>query len=161
MKSAVSRDRISRMSVRNTETIQSEARMVRASVARLQRRLWMALPRGREGLSRYGVLGTLRRLGPMAVGALAQEQKLQPQSLTRILAALDRRGLVAKVQDPEDGRRTIIEITPAGTDALREHAAAQEAWLAGAMAAALSETERDLLMIAIRLLDRLAEQPDR
>jgi len=139
------------------ESDAADARQLRASLSRLQRRLRAA--RGETGLgpSRFAALGCLFRNGPMSAGDLAAEERLQPQSLTRVLAALEAQQLISRRPDPADRRRTRIEITPAGVDRLRGAVARQEAWLAEALRTRLTPVERDLLLLAIRLFDRLAE----
>ncbi len=73
---------------------------------------------------------------------LGQCERLQPQSLTRIIADLDERALVERRQDGNDRRQVLIGITEAGRALLQEDARRQTRWLAGAMAAGLTETER-------------------
>jgi DNA-binding MarR family transcriptional regulator len=135
----------------------TDARRLRASLARLQRRL--RAERGETGLgpSRYGALACLYRNGPMSAVELAAQERLQPQSLTRVLAALEEQHLISRRPDEADRRRIRIEITPAGTERLRVAVARQETWLAEALRARFSPVERDLMMLAIRLMDRLAD----
>ena len=135
----------------------ADARRLRASLARLQRRL--RAERGEIGLgsSRYSALACLFRNGPMSASALAAEERLQPQSLTRVLAALEEQHLISRREDAADRRRVRIEITPAGVERLRTAVGRQEAWLADALRARLTPVERDLMMLAIRLMDRLAD----
>ena len=135
----------------------AEARRLRASLARLQRRL--RAERGETGLgpSRYGALACLFRNGPMSASALAAAERLQPQSVTRVLAALEEQRLISRKPDPTDRRRSQIEITPAGIERLRTAVGRQESWLAEALKARLSPIERDLMQLAIRLIDRLTE----
>jgi DNA-binding MarR family transcriptional regulator len=135
----------------------ADARRLRASFARLQRRL--RVERGETGLgtSRYGALACLFRKGPMSATELATEERLQPQSLTRVLAALEQQHLILRQVDETDRRRSRIEITPLGVDRLRSAVARQETWLADTLRAQLTPVERDMLLLAVRLLDRLAD----
>ncbi|HEV2673827.1 MAG TPA: MarR family transcriptional regulator [Aliidongia sp.] len=139
------------------ESDATDARRLRASLARLQRRL--RAERGEIGLgpSRYGALACLYRNGPMHAVDLAAHERLQPQSLTRVLAALEDQHLITRRTDEADRRRVRIEITPAGVDRLRTAVGRQETWLAEALRARLTPVERDLMMLAIRLMDRLAD----
>jgi len=75
-----------------------------------------------------------------------------------VLAALEERGLVLRSGDPSDGRQSLLEITPAGLEVLREDSVRREAWLAGAMANALTPAEQGIVAIAAELLDRLADE---
>jgi DNA-binding MarR family transcriptional regulator len=133
------------------------AGQLRTSVARLSRRL--RAERGAQDVSlvQLSVLGTLLRQGAMSVGDLAAEEHTQVQSLTRPLADLERRGLVTRRPDPDDGRRVIVESTRAGRTVLRTDAVQRRAWLAKAIEAKMTPTERELLGLAAQLLDRLAD----
>ena len=139
------------------ESDAADARRLRASLARLQRRL--RAERGETGLgpSRYSALACLFRNGPMSASELAAQERLQTQSLTRVLAAIVEQHLISRQTDDADRRRIRLEITPAGVERLRTAVARQEAWLADALRSRLSPVERDLMMLAIRLIDRLAD----
>jgi DNA-binding MarR family transcriptional regulator len=52
----------------------------------------------------------------------------------------------------------LLEITDAGRAALHRDMARRDAWLSGALAG-LTETEQEVLRLAARLMDRLAETP--
>ena len=65
--------------------------------------------------------------------ALADAEDTQPQTLTRVLAALDEQGLIAARAIPTDGRQVLLDITDDGLAVLQQHAATQFAWLARAM----------------------------
>ncbi|MFJ1704266.1 MarR family winged helix-turn-helix transcriptional regulator [Kitasatospora sp. NPDC088346] len=129
---------------------------VRQGATRLARRL--RAERSPEGLSlnKLSVLGHLRRHGSMSAGALAAADHQQPQSLTRVFAELERDGLVTRVRDLRDRRASVLELTVAGRDVLTRDMAERDTWLAVALAE-LSDTERQVLVLAARLMDRLAD----
>jgi DNA-binding MarR family transcriptional regulator len=93
----------------------------------------------------------------MSPGDLASAERVQPQSLTRTLTAVEAAGLVARHPDPEDGRRSLLSITPDGRRAIRDDVRQRDAWLAVAMAEVLSPVEQELLRLAGELMERLAE----
>jgi DNA-binding MarR family transcriptional regulator len=128
-------------------------------VISLARRL--RLERNEAGLTalELSVLGHLHRRGPLTPGELATAERVQPQSLTRTLAALEAAGLVSRQPDPADGRRSLLAIAEPGLTALRTEMTQRDAWLAAAMAAELSTTEIGLLRLAGSLLERLADAP--
>jgi DNA-binding MarR family transcriptional regulator len=95
----------------------------------------------------------------MSARQLAAHERLQPQSLTRILAALEVDKLIIKSPDPEDHRRTRIQITTRGIAVLHRNVVNQEAWLARAIAQSLTPTEREMLRLATRLIDRVSAAP--
>jgi DNA-binding MarR family transcriptional regulator len=79
--------------------------------------------------------------------------------VTRTLADLETRGLVARTRDADDARRHVFSLTAEGLAALGDDMRPRDAWLARAMAEHLSPTEQQLLVLAADLLDRLAESP--
>jgi DNA-binding MarR family transcriptional regulator len=133
------------------------ATAVRRGVIHLGRRLRLERPGHDVTLLQLAVLAELNDAGPMTPGQLAAAQRVQPQSLTRVLATLEARGLLGRQADPEDGRRALLAITDDGHQALRRDADARDRWLAQAMAAQLTATEQELLRLAGELMDRLAK----
>ncbi|HUB41271.1 MAG TPA: MarR family transcriptional regulator [Streptosporangiaceae bacterium] len=138
------------------DTRAAAATEVRRGVISLARRL--RLERAEAGLTalELSVLGHLHRRGPLTPGELATAERVQPQSLTRTLAALETASLVSREPDPADGRRSLLAITEYGQAALRTEMEQRDAWLSAAMAAELSTTEIGLLRLAGPLLERLA-----
>ena len=137
-----------------------EARAIRASVTRLQRRMRAARGDMSIGLSAYSVLACIFQHGPISAGDLADRERLQPQSLTRILARLEKDKFISRTQDKTDLRRARLLITPKGMQFLHRNALDQEAWLKRAIAETLSESERAMLLIAAQLIDRIAASPN-
>jgi DNA-binding MarR family transcriptional regulator len=112
--------------------------------------------------SKLMILSQLMRAGvPLAAVDLARLERLQPQSLTRIIAELETRGLVTRRPSETDRRQVLIDITPAGCDLLITDARQQSAWLAAAIDTKLSGTEQGLLMLAVPLLARLVGEGER
>jgi DNA-binding MarR family transcriptional regulator len=131
--------------------------VVRRSVNRLARR--MRAERLPDGLpsARLGVLAQLYRGGPSTPGAMAAALHVQPQSLTRTLAALREDGYVTHSRDAGDGRQRLVELTPSGFEAMARDVSHRDEWLRRRMAAELNETEVAVLRLAATLLDRLAD----
>jgi DNA-binding MarR family transcriptional regulator len=106
--------------------------------------------------SKLSVLGRLQRAGlPLSATQLAQLEKLQPQSLTRIIAELTNDGLIVRRQNESDRRHLDIEISEKGRELLFRDAFRQNQWLAGAMEEKLSPAERAVLALAVEMLERL------
>jgi DNA-binding MarR family transcriptional regulator len=133
------------------------ARAVRQSVVRLARRL--RTQRQEHGVSNTGVsvLSQLHRHHALTPSALAQAERVTPQTLTRVLAALEERELIVRRGDPSDGRQSLLELTPAGLDVLRRDAATREEWLAEALSSELTPAEQAIMRVAADLIDRLAD----
>ena len=133
------------------------SRLVREGVGRLNWRMRTERARGGPSTLELAVLRRLHRAGTHTPKALADAEHIQPQSLTRVLAALDRDALITRRRDPADGRRTLVEISRQGLSTLRAYSEQREHWLATAMANTLSETEQDLLGLAAKLMIRVAD----
>ena len=135
--------------------------LIARAVLRLGRRLRAARPDNSANLSTLALLTTLHRAGPMSAVQLAREERLQPQSLTRLLAAMTRDGLIARQTDPSDRRAHVIDITRAGRGVVARDMAARRAWLDQAMDMALTGQERAQLLEAAPLMLRVAgEDPN-
>jgi DNA-binding MarR family transcriptional regulator len=135
------------------------AESVRWAVSRLASRLRAEQPGSERPLTRLAasVLANLRHSGPMTVTALAAIEGLQPQSLTRVLHALEHEGRLVREPDERDRRAQRIVITEDGRAALKEHVRDGNRWLAQALQETLTPAERDVLRVAAGLLLQLAE----
>jgi DNA-binding MarR family transcriptional regulator len=101
----------------------------------------------------YRLLAALEEFGPSSQAALGRRTSIDRSDVVAALNELADRGLVQRSPDPEDGRRNVITITPAGTDQLL----ALEQVVVGVqerLLAPLSTTDRTRL---IRLLSRVVE----
>ncbi|MFF6990340.1 MarR family transcriptional regulator [Streptomyces sp. NPDC010273] len=133
---------------------------IRQGVVRLARRLSSERPADGLSLNKSSVLAHLLRNGPMSAGALAAADHQQPQSLTRVFAELEREGLIVRSRDDHDGRQRVLELTEKGRETLVHDMARRDAWLDIALSD-LTETERQVLLLAARLMTRLADSPAR
>jgi DNA-binding MarR family transcriptional regulator len=106
-------------------------------------------------LTALAALMTVSHGGPMTPGELAASERVQPPSMTKILAGLEGRGLVSRERHPTDGRQVVISITEAGLALVAEERHARNAWLSTALAQ-LSADELVLLERVRPLLDKLA-----
>lgn len=66
----------------------------------------------------YRTLGLLRQFGPSRIGEIAAHERISQPGATKIVAALEAEGFVARENDPDDGRASVITITPLGLTAL-------------------------------------------
>ncbi len=137
--------------------VQQVAAAVRLSVGLLVRRLRQTPVEGGLTVSESSALGRLERGGPATPGELARLEQISPQSMGATLATLERRGLVQRTPDPDDGRRAVLSLTRAGRQARRSRTDARTGQLAEALAG-FSRTELKQLMAAAPLLERLAQR---
>jgi DNA-binding MarR family transcriptional regulator len=94
--------------------------------------------------------------GPHTLGDLATAEQVRPPTITRIIAALEQAGLVAREPDPADGRAVLIRATPAGKQLLEEGRARRTTALARQLAT-LAPGELATLQQAVEILDRLLQ----
>jgi DNA-binding MarR family transcriptional regulator len=108
-------------------------------------------------LTQLSAMAALYKHGPMSAGELAAYERVQPPSMSKVLANLESRGLVRRDVRPSDRRQAIISITAAGRDLIERERRSREAWLSKRLAA-LTPEERELLREVLPVLDKLAEQ---
>jgi DNA-binding MarR family transcriptional regulator len=108
-------------------------------------------------LTQLSAMGTLRKRGPMSAGELAACERVQPPSMTKVLANLEERGLVRRGVHPSDRRQAVIAITPAGEALIDSERRSRDQWLSRRLAM-LTPDERALLQRVVPILDKLAEQ---
>jgi DNA-binding MarR family transcriptional regulator len=140
------------------ESAAAAARDLRVVFSRLRRRLRDVAIGGDLTPSQTAVLTRLWKEGASSASALAGAERVRPQSMATILAALDQRGLIARTPDPEDGRRQVVSLTKAGRERAESDRQVREEWLARAMHERYSERERRIILDALSLLERLTEQ---
>jgi len=139
----------------STDTALASA--LRLSVMRMARRMRAERADTSLTLTQLAALATVERHGPLTPGALAAAERVQPPSMTRVVASLQDAGLVAREPHPSDGRQALLTVTPDGAALLREDRRRREEWLARQLAE-LDDEQRALLRAAVPLLDRLAER---
>jgi DNA-binding MarR family transcriptional regulator len=138
-----------------SESAVRAARDVRVMFSRLRRRLMEVGAAGNLTPSQTAVLIRLARDGPSSTSALAGAERVRPQSMATTLTGLDRHGLIERTADPDDGRRQVITLTPAGRERAESGRQDREEWLVRAMQDQLSERERGVVLAALALLDRI------
>jgi DNA-binding MarR family transcriptional regulator len=136
------------------------ATALRISVSRLARRLRAErLASGLEpGLSdtQLAALAALERHGAMTPGELADHEKVQPPSMTRVITVLEEHGLVMRSPHASDRRQVVLTATAQGKDVVQQSRRLREAWLARRMRE-LTPQERALLRQAAPILEKLSQ----
>lgn len=114
-----------------------------------------------SGLSapRLSALSVLVFAGPRSLGELAAAEQVRPPTMTRLVAALEAEGLVARAADPADARRVLLAATARGRRLLQAGRARRVEALARGLAV-LPAAERALLARAAELLAGLAAAPE-
>jgi DNA-binding MarR family transcriptional regulator len=140
------------------ESSVTAARELRVLFSRLRRRLRDLAVDDDLTPSQTAVLTRLWKEGASSASALAGAERVRPQSMATIVAALEQRGLIKRTPDPEDGRRQVISLTREGRRRAESSRQAREEWLARAIQQRYSERERRVILDALSLLERLTEQ---
>ena len=107
--------------------------------------------------SQTAVLIRLWKEGASSTSALAGAERVRPQSMATIVAALDGHGLIRRAPDPDDGRRQVLTLTEAGRERAESDRRAREEWLARSLQDQFSERERRVIVEALSLLQRLTD----
>jgi DNA-binding MarR family transcriptional regulator len=103
-------------------------------------------------------LDAVDRIGPLRVTDLVARERITQPGMTGLLVRLEAADLVTRRPDPSDGRATLVQITPAGSDYVRSLHSRR----AGAVADllhGLSPDHRQALLAAADALEALAGQP--
>lgn len=103
-------------------------------------------------------LATVERCGPLTPSALADAERIQRPTATRVVAKLEERELVSRSPDPDDGRVSRVEITREGRALLKRIRSRKSEYLAKRLRA-LTPAEQATLAKAAQLLERLLEEP--
>src|SRR6476646_11909582 len=92
------------------------ASLLRPSLLRLTRLIRNQRVDMSVTLTQIAAMGTLYKRGPMSAGELAACEKVQPPSMTKVLANLEERGLVRRDAHPNDKRQAIISVADVGRE---------------------------------------------
>lgn len=135
------------------EHLDDELRVV---VLRLARRMRLERADADVSDSQLSVLFHLWKQGPQTLGSLADLDRVTPPSMNRTVGSLADLELVTRTSSPDDGRKVVIEITPAGADVASETKRRRQAWFATAVGK-LTEEQRAVLDAAAPILTELAD----
>lgn len=103
--------------------------------------------------SDFGVLEALLHKGPLPVKALGEKVLLTSGSMTAAIDRLERRGWVARGNDPEDRRSRIVRLTPEGRKTIQALFRSHERDMERA-AGGLNQPERTALIGLLRKLGK-------
>ena len=130
---------------------------LRLAVMRLARRLRSRRADTSLTMTQLSALNTVERHGPLTPGELAAYEKVQPPSMTRVIASLETVGLLERSRHPSDGRQVLVSVSRAGRDLLAENRRRSDVWLSDRLRG-LSPADIETLRAAIGVLDRLATE---
>ncbi|WCM22459.1 MarR family transcriptional regulator [Paraburkholderia bryophila] len=141
----------------DADALHTIAEDLRVVTGKLRRRLREEAHIGDFTPSQIQVLSLLEREGSATVSSLARLHGMRPQSMGEMLSALKAAGLVTGAPDPNDGRQTVLSLTPAFRKKVKASRAAREDWLFRTIQTRFSAAEQQQLAIGVDLLKRLID----
>jgi DNA-binding MarR family transcriptional regulator len=130
---------------------------LRVLLGRLRRQMQDASAVGELTSAQASALARLAMNEPTSTSALAGAERVRPQSMAATVAILEKQALIRREDDPGDGRRQLIFLTPAGREYAQGARASREEWLTRTLAERLSEAELAVVNEAMALLERIVE----
>jgi DNA-binding MarR family transcriptional regulator len=121
------------------------------AVVRLSRHLRGRRTDSAVSLTQLSALASLDEHGPMTPGGLAARERVQPPSMTRVIASLAEAGMVLRTPHPTDGRQIIVSLTDAGQALLADETSARERWMTDRLAG-LDEQQQAVLRQSIDII---------
>jgi DNA-binding MarR family transcriptional regulator len=129
------------------------------AIVRMARRLRQESDTGGEtSPTLTAALATVEREGPLTPSALADHERIQRPTATRVVARLEAAGLVTRTSDLADRRVANVAITAAGRALLKRIRSRKNQYLAQRLRT-LTPAEQQTLADAAALLERLLERP--
>ena len=103
-------------------------------------------------------LGRLNEEGPIRLTTLAAAEGIAQPSMTQLIQRLERQGLATRINDPEDGRAALVNITDTGRALLDDRRRDRRDRLAELLMALSPEDEATLTLamhVALPIIHRL------
>jgi DNA-binding MarR family transcriptional regulator len=130
--------------------------LLRNGINRVNRRLRQTRPVGDITIAQISALQSLDAAGALTPRELAEAERVQPPTMTRIVARLEEKALVQRTPHPTDGRQVILAPSAAGRELLDDFRRARDEWLAVRLAK-LTTDERETIQRAAEILTRIAK----
>lgn len=95
----------------------------------------------------------------MTPGALAAKERVQPPSMTRVIASLSELQLVKRDPHPTDGRQVIVSLSPSGLALMEDEANAREAWMTEQLSG-LTGDQLEVLRQAVGIMKQIVDESE-
>ncbi|MFD6391029.1 MarR family winged helix-turn-helix transcriptional regulator [Nocardia sp. NPDC055029] len=129
------------------------------AVVRLTRHLRGRRADAQISLTQLSALATLARDGAMTPGVLAGKERVQPPSMTRVIASLSDLDLVQRRPHPTDGRQIIVSLSPAGRALVADETHAREAWMTDQLSR-LRPEQIEILDRAVEIMNQIVAESE-
>jgi DNA-binding MarR family transcriptional regulator len=131
------------------------ASRLRLAIARTARRMRQEAGTGLSA-TLTAALATIERHGPLTPSELADVERIKRPTATRIAAALEAAGLIARAPDPSDGRASLLSASPRGRALLRRLRRRKNAYLSRRLRE-IDDADVEALERAAEVLERMLE----
>ena len=138
-----------------SSTESERAARLRLAITRVARRLRQEANADLSP-SLTSALASIERHGPVTPSDLANCERVQRPTITRVLTRLAELELIERAADPGDGRSSLVSITPAGSALLSDLRTRRDAFLADRLSK-LAPEDRAVLDRASDVLESLLE----
>lgn len=95
----------------------------------------------------------------MTPGALAARERVQPPSMTRVIASLADLSLVVRTPHPTDGRQIIVSLSEAGKNLMQDETTEREAWMTDRLAG-LTDEQLVILREAVAIVSDIIKDSE-
>jgi len=109
-------------------------------------------------LTERSTMALLYQHGELLPSDIARMEKVTTQSISQIVNHLFEVGFIYKNPSAEDKRKVLLSLTPAGRVSVEERRHNKEEWLAKALHGKASPEERELVMRALVVLEKLMDE---
>jgi DNA-binding MarR family transcriptional regulator len=109
-------------------------------------------------LTERSTMGLLYQHGELLPSDIARMEKVTSQSMSQIINHLFEVGFIHKAPSVEDKRKVLLSLTAAGRVSVEERRHNKEEWLARALNEKASPEERELVMDALKILEKLIDE---
>jgi DNA-binding MarR family transcriptional regulator len=139
----------------NTEA-HSDDQEIRLTIQRLARRIRSMQSDETVTEGQRSVLFALANQGPQTLGSLSEHERVTPPSMNRTVNALVAAGLVTRVSAQDDGRKVILDLSPAGRGYIADTKRKRDAWFTQQLAG-LSAEDRATIDRSATILREIAD----
>ena len=109
-------------------------------------------------LTERSTLGLLYQHGQLLPSDIARMEKVTTQSMSQIINHLFEIGFIHKNSSAEDKRKVLLSLSPAGKVSVEQRRHNKEEWLAKALYEKASPEEREVVMEALKILEKLMDE---
>ena len=102
-------------------------------------------------------IGHLSRNSALLPTELASLTRIKTQSMSQILKKIEKQGIVKRTPSKEDKRKVYISLTPFGKKMVEKVKYDKDEWLKNAIEKSLSDKDKELLIKALPILNKLVE----